>query len=200
MATQTTTLNGSSVNRIIPVASRGSIAMETAQSPIIIPTPGTRDTMGTPVVQRVPTSNLPSLEPLPRVSTSSPENVAMIEKKRTCRAPWKEPFKCPLWIYTILVILGLVGTIITIASLPSTDKNGDPISASQRWVSGTFSIMVGLLLALGFGWWMRKECKMCNFGRSWIIMLAAVIVPLLIWFVTLVIFMNFVGIEVNNLF
>lgn len=140
-------------------------------------------------------------KPLPEIKSQ----VYTISHQKKCphdiyTKVFNEPFRCPLWIYSILITFGIAGFIFWIASIDEFDKDGNQITTQQRWISATISIFSGLLLAMGFSWWMFKECEKCQYGQSWLIMIVAIIVPIIIVFIVLAIFAALTGIAIWSIF
>ena len=121
-------------------------------------------------------------------------------KCSNCKKPWESPLKCPLVIYVSLVILGIVGGVVLVAEIPEKDKNGFDVTNAQRWISGTSAIIAGVGTAFAMWFWMRHECKLCNYSEAWLIFLVAILLPIISFFLVLIIMGAISGIDIGSLF
>ena len=139
---------------------------------------------------------LVQFQPLPPIENSDVMKEADIS---VCNM-YDNPLKCPLWAYIIFIALFIGAAIFIIASFPESSNTGDDISYNQRWIAGISSILLSLIASFGFIWWMLKECKECRSLESWMIFIAAVISPIVIFFFSLTIFALLAGINLWSFF
>lgn len=103
------------------------------------------------------------------------------ETGRLCD-PWKEPIKCPLILYVILIVIGVLVNIAAVMRSPNVDRLGRPISTSQKWAATIFGLIVYLIIAYLFGHWMYGTCARCETLNSWLIFLLAIFFPIILSF------------------
>lgn len=113
----------------------------------------------------------------------------------TVRDPWKEPFKCPLLLYTILVILGLIINLAAVNKTPNVDRNGNQISNSQKWTAFIIGLIIYLVIAYLFGLWMYNLCKSGKTLNSWLVFLLAIFFPLILSIIVGIIISAILGIS-----
>lgn len=94
--------------------------------------------------------------------------------------PWKEPLKCPLIIFIIIVVLALIWAIVMIANLPATDKNGRQISTAQKVWFGVIIFIIYLIIAILFGVIIYNYCLTCNGSKAWLALIVFLILPIII--------------------
>ena len=98
---------------------------------------------------------------------------------KTCQ-PWSDPIKCPLLLYVVLIILGLIINISAVARTPDVNSAGQPITPTQKWSTTIIGIIIYLIIAYLFGMWMYSLCKKCQAGQAWLVFLLAVFFPLIL--------------------
>lgn len=121
--------------------------------------------------------------------------VVQLVKKEQCN-PWSEPLKCPLYIFIILAIIGMIINIYLIVRSPTVDAQGNQISASQKWVAAILSVLVMSLITVLFGVWIYSQCSRCRFGSAWLIALVALFLPLILFFITALLVSAFLGLSI----
>lgn len=98
----------------------------------------------------------------------------------TYNNPWKDPLKCPLILYVILVVLGLLWMLAGFGRVPGVDRNGNPINSGNRWFAFLIGIILYLIIAYLFGLWIYNLCKGGYYGTSWLVFLLAIFFPLIL--------------------
>lgn len=131
----------------------------------------------------------------PRISvrTGSPRTTITTTRDMACD-PWREPLKCPLLIFTILVVLGALWTIWTLARSPNVNNQGQPISTAQKWTVGIIGLVIYLIIAYLFGLWMYHLCLKCEVLNSWLVFLLAIFFPIILALVLTIIIGIILGI------
>ncbi len=98
---------------------------------------------------------------------------------KTCK-PWSEPLRCPLLLYVVLIVLGLIINISAVARTPDVNRSGQPITPTQKWSTTIVGIIIYLIVAYLFGMWMYNLCKKCQTVNAWLVFLMAVFFPLIL--------------------
>lgn len=98
----------------------------------------------------------------------------------TCSNPWSNIITCPVTIYTILVVLGVIWIIYGLVKAPNVDVNGQPVSNAKKWGFGLLGLLIFILIAYAFGKWMYGQCEKCSFGSAWLIFLLAIFFPIIL--------------------
>ncbi len=114
------------------------------------------------------------------VQTSKPNGWAVPNQ---CH-PGMQPYKCPLGIYTFIIILGLVINIWATFRSPRFNNQGRHISTGVLWWSLIIGIAFLVIFALFFGWWIFERCQSCNTQTSGVTFLLAILVPIILSVVT----------------
>lgn len=117
------------------------------------------------------------------------------ESGEVTRNPWNEPIRCPLILYTILVILGVVINLSAAMRAPSVNRQGMPISNTQKWTAFIIGLLVYLIIAYLFGKWMYNLCKSGQTLNSWLVFILAILFPLILAIIIGIIVSAFLGIS-----
>ncbi len=127
------------------------------------------------------------------VATAPPEKPNYWRTPEPCH-PGTQAYHCPITLYVILVIIGLI--IITWALLRAPRKNRDEkdIGTSELWVAFFVGWALYLTLAILFGWWIFEQCRSCNTGSSGITFLLVLLVPVALVLITSVIMGAILGV------
>ena len=99
--------------------------------------------------------------------------------KKSCD-PWGEIIKCPLILYTILVIVGVILNLSAMSKAPSVNRNGVAITSSQKWRATVIGLGIYLVIAFLFGYWIYRLCQRCETLNSWLVFLLAIFFPLVL--------------------
>ena len=95
-------------------------------------------------------------------------------------SPWNDFIRCPLIIYTVLVVIGLISNVMFISRAPNVNNTGQPITNGQKWVTGIIGLLIYLLIAYLFGRWIYSLCSRCEVLNSWLVFLLAIFFPLIL--------------------
>jgi len=109
--------------------------------------------------------------------------------------PWSDPIRFPMILFVILIVLVILMTISAITKAPLVDRNGNPITNNQKWVVGVISIVILLIIAALFGFWIYYLSKKCQSGTAWLVFLLALLLPVLLYVVSTVIVAVLLGLN-----
>ena len=107
--------------------------------------------------------------------------------------PWRDPIRCPLILYTILVVIGLIINLASISRIPTVDRDGRPITSSQRTTAIFIAIVVNIIVAILFGWWMYSLCRKCQSLNAWLVFLLAILFPIIITLISAILMSAILG-------
>lgn len=97
--------------------------------------------------------------------------------------PWRDPVRCPLILYIVLIVVGVFINLAAVARAPDVDRQGRPLTQTQKWSSTIIGLLIYLIIAYLFGMWMYRLCTSCNTVGSWLIFLLAVFFPVILAFI-----------------
>ena len=95
-------------------------------------------------------------------------------------SPWKDPLKCPLILYTILVVLGFLWMLASFSRVPAVDRNGNAINSNSKWFAFIIGLIIYIIIAYLFGLWIYNLCKGGHVLSSWLVFLLAIFFPLIL--------------------
>ncbi len=112
----------------------------------------------------------------------------------TCH-PGRELFKCPIILYIIIIIIGLIINCWALFRAPRIDNSGKEITTSQLWIAGIIGISFFLIVGLVVGWWVYERCRSCNPSSYWWTFIISILIAIILAPITGVIMGAILGIE-----
>jgi hypothetical protein len=140
------------------------------REPISVTQPGVRETtthepVNIPQQAVLETTTSSKVVPPPNYQPAQPaqkDEVGDYLKTPDNCHPGRQPYKCPIAIYVILIVILIIVNIWAIFRAPNFDSSGRHISTGTKWWAGIVGIVFILIFGLFFGWWILQRCKTCD--------------------------------------
>jgi hypothetical protein len=94
--------------------------------------------------------------------------------------PGREWIRCPIIIYIIIIIIGLIINLWALFRIPRIDNSGKQITTGQMWIAGIVGIGFYLIVALAVGWWIYERCRMCDSSSYWMTFVISILVAIIL--------------------
>lgn len=94
--------------------------------------------------------------------------------------PGREWIKCPIILYIILIIIGIVINAWALFRTPRTDNSGKEVTTGQMWVAGIVGFGFYLIISLAVGWWIYERCKKCERSSYWMTFIIAILIAIIL--------------------
>lgn len=107
-----------------------------------------------------------------------------------CNA-FRNPISCPLILYIVLSVIGIIGLAVTIFMAPRRD--GNEITTHERWIILLIGIFIHLIFTFFFGWLLYALCSRCENGWAWFLVILAFVLPIILYIIIAII-----AIEIAN--
>lgn len=91
--------------------------------------------------------------------------------------------KCPpltLFIAFAIIVL-LFSAFRAWSKSPPSGTPGNQVV--KYWLGVGFSFIIMIVLILAIGWWIKAECSNCQPGKSWLVFVLAIFLPIVVGFV-----------------
>lgn len=108
--------------------------------------------------------------------------------------PWRDPIRCPVILYTILVVIGLILNLSSTSKI-KTDRLGREIPETRRSCATILGIIIYLVVAYLFGVWMYNLCVQGSRMSAWLVFLLAIFFPFILSIIILVIIFAILGVS-----
>lgn len=112
--------------------------------------------------------------------------------------PIKEPIKAPLWLYVLLLLVGLGVNLYLIARSPDVNSEGEPVEPEQKLVAGIVITILYIVIGSFFGYWIYTEARKCNYGASWLVFMMSILIPVFLLILTTILLSVVFGMDMLN--
>lgn len=143
------------------------------QGQVGVQIPAVTTTAQIPVTSTVPITTGP-----PVTFTTKQKAPSYWDTPSACH-PGRELYRCPIIIFVILIIIGIIINIWALFRVPRTDSSGKEITSGQMWVAGIVGIGFYLIVAFAIGWWVYQKCRECD-QSSWVSFIIVILIAIIL--------------------
>ena len=124
-----------------------------------------------------PGSNVPTATRRVEITPDTEREPSYWETPNDCH-PNRQVFKCPIWIFVLLMVIGAIINIWAWLDAPKRDRDGNVIMTLDYWIAIITGVAFHVLVLVLGAWLIFENCRRCQLEASGVIFLLAILIPI----------------------